>query len=45
MTNVQIKSKGNSRAEDRFIELFCDTFGADTVNTSRISLQLSSVHP
>ena len=29
MTNVQIKSKGNSGAEDRFIELFCDTFGAE----------------
>ena len=29
MAGISVKASGNSGAEDRFIELFCDTFGPE----------------
>lgn len=39
MAKTTYTPSGNSGAEDRFIELFCEAFGAEKANMSICSIQ------
>ena len=40
MPTVKANRKGNSSAEERFIELFCDVFGPERGSMSTCSIRL-----